>query len=53
MSSGMVKNFWSKNKKVEYALLINEKDFLVILDGLSGKQSKATASLYQRLGRLV
>lgn len=51
--SCVVRNFWSKSKKVEYALLIDGKDFIVLLDALSGKQSKETAKLYQRLGRLI
>jgi hypothetical protein len=49
----VVRNYFSKNRKVDFALLINEQDFFVLLDGLSGKQSKATASLYQRLGKLI
>ena len=48
-----VRNYFSKGHKVEFALLIDEKEFLVLLDALSGKQNKATAMLYQKLGKLI
>jgi hypothetical protein len=39
--------------KVTYQLELNEKQFLVIMDALSGIQNDETAEVYQRLGFLL